>query len=76
MKPNSHNKKIIASGKCKAKDLVKTITLMAQGIGATWKLDPTDTEIFNGDKVMVIDPDKLGVEINFTIENRINDRCN
>jgi len=33
------------SGICKAKNLIKAITLAWYGIGEIWELDETDTEI-------------------------------
>jgi len=45
MKPNSLNKKYIESVKqfkASYRLLNKTLSFMAQGIGAVWKLDPTD----------------------------------
>jgi len=35
------------AGICKAKDLIKTITLAWYGIGKEWELDTTDTELFS-----------------------------
>lgn len=35
------------AGICKAKDLIKTITLAWYHIGRVWELDPTDTELFS-----------------------------
>ena len=34
-------------GSCKAKDLIKTITLAWHGIGRKWVLDETDVELFS-----------------------------
>ena len=35
------------SGICKAKELIKEITLRWHGIGAVWILDKTDTELIS-----------------------------
>lgn len=60
MKHDSHNwkrtqptpqyRQAVIRFACKAKDLTKTIRFMAAGIGAVWKFDISDTEIYVTDR--------------------------
>ena len=62
MKPNSLNKKYIESIKqytASYRLLNKTLSFMAQGIGAVWKLDPTDQYTISFDTKKYYDESRM-----------------